>query len=920
MKSINILYCATCGAANQENDTTCFACGNKLLHSQDFDEQTQMQTITILEGRYRLIECVGKGGFATVYKAEDLQIKQIVAVKEITLKDLKPQEIIDATDTYHREIRFGSSLKHPALPKVYAHFMDQEHWYIVAQFIDGQTLEEYRQRLPDGQLPLSETLTIAFQVCDVLSYLHSRQPPIIFRDIKPDNIMRTRTGRIYLIDFGIARQYRPGQRRDTQALGSPGYAAPEQYGSDQTTERSDIYSLGATLQALLTGHNPLDEDISATRKPVVLPEELSELLAEMLARDPAQRPTSIISVQRRLEQISATTILVGSTPQASAIPIPPPIPSSTPYYTPSTRVRAGNAPAKPKKRPGWLKVVAIAIILLVVLGFGSDNLLSYISSWTHQGPIVQELSIAPASQQVLNIAATNSLDEPLDPATVQNAQSMQIVSMTSAGLLSLNDDMEIVPQLADSWEASDNGYTWTFHLRYGLKFSDGTPLTSADVAYSLDRALDPALKYGAGPYNLQYIKGADQRSAGKIKSLIGQSILIPDPDTIIFKLSKNIGYFLDTLTTPCASVVEKALIEKYASGFTNHLSEGGSSGPFKFAQNRPSQMVLVPNPDYYGSKPALSKITFTSYGSTETAYNAYQANQVGFVDNIPSSLIDRVSQDSGFHHSLQLTTNYLAMNYLSKPFNNIKIRQAFALAINKDLIRKNTALPTNHIIPAGDPSANVNLTGPAGIQTTAGDPTLARKLLQEGMYEEGISSIQTFPTVTLTYPQSGDTLRQNEMATMQEMWQKNLGITVKLQIMSGSNFYKAISSQQGVKNMQMWRVGWVASYPDASEWTTVQFAQNASQNVYAYGQNQSKNAARQQEIQKLLAQADITQNEPQRTMMYRSAEQNLVNDVAWLPLYQYLDSYVVQSNLHGLKVNAMDMIAPDDWSNIYITQ
>jgi serine/threonine protein kinase len=104
--------------------------------------------------------------------------------------------------------------------------------------------------------------------------------------------MRTKTGHIYLVDFGIARQYRPGRHRDTQALGSPGYAAPEQYGSAQTTERSDIYSLGATLRALLTGINPLEE-AEETAQAATMPADLSTLLSQMLERDPEKRPETI---------------------------------------------------------------------------------------------------------------------------------------------------------------------------------------------------------------------------------------------------------------------------------------------------------------------------------------------------------------------------------------------------------------------------------------------------------------------------------------------------------------------------------------------------------------------------------------------------------------------------------------------------
>src|SRR5258708_35332883 len=105
-------------------------------------------------------------------------------------------------------------------------------------------------------LPLGETLTIALQLCDALHYLHSQQPPVIFRDLKPGNIMRTRKGRLYLIDFGIARRFKPGQLKDTIPFGSAGFPAPEQYGRAQTTPQADIYSLGALLSCLISGDDP----------------------------------------------------------------------------------------------------------------------------------------------------------------------------------------------------------------------------------------------------------------------------------------------------------------------------------------------------------------------------------------------------------------------------------------------------------------------------------------------------------------------------------------------------------------------------------------------------------------------------------------------------------------------------------------
>src|SRR5258708_38216216 len=168
------------------------------------------------------------------------------------------------------------------------------------EFIEGQTLEEYLDSQPRGHLPPEEVLDIGIQLCNVLGYLHTRQPPIIFRDLKPTNIMRTPGQHLYLIDFGIARHFKPGQVKDTMPLGSPGYAAPEQYGKMQTTPRADIYSLGVTLHQLLTDNDP-------TRTPFLLAplqlhatptlSGLEALIEQMLELDEMKRPANTAVVQ-----------------------------------------------------------------------------------------------------------------------------------------------------------------------------------------------------------------------------------------------------------------------------------------------------------------------------------------------------------------------------------------------------------------------------------------------------------------------------------------------------------------------------------------------------------------------------------------------------------------------------------------------
>ena len=256
---------------------------------------------TLHAGRYRLLARIGEGGFGTVYKASDRDRHgKLVAIKEINMATLSTQEKIEVTDTFNREITFLSSLKHKNLPRIHDQFIDPEHWYIVMDYIEGETLEDLLTRSPKGRLPLRQAVRIGITLCNVLSYLHNQNPPIIYRDVKPGNIMLTPWGHLYLIDFGIARRYRFGQLRDTGPLGSPGYAAPEQYGRAQTTPQTDIYGLGATLQTLLTGLEPLEIRMQSIPADVRIPRKLQALITQMMDSDPSKRPESMNKVRDSL--------------------------------------------------------------------------------------------------------------------------------------------------------------------------------------------------------------------------------------------------------------------------------------------------------------------------------------------------------------------------------------------------------------------------------------------------------------------------------------------------------------------------------------------------------------------------------------------------------------------------------------------
>ncbi len=325
------LFCQTCGFAIPAQATSCAACGAAFVVNAEAAPppvQTPLSSPAptpplfaaptpaacslpagyLLAGHYQILQQIGQGGFATVYKAQDRGHKnRLVALKQIHLESLGLQEMIDASDGYNREVTHLSSLRHRSLPRIYDYFTDDQHWYIVMEHLAGKTLEEHLKSTRRGFLPVKRTLEIGLALCDVFHYLHMQRPPIIFRDIKPANIIITRSGRICLIDFGIARLYRPGWK-DTGPLGTPGYAAPEQYGRRaHTTPQTDIYGLGATLQTLLTGKEPLEimQDGIPPKRARTIPTDLQNYLARMLERDATRRPHNMAEVKQTLQEIKA---------------------------------------------------------------------------------------------------------------------------------------------------------------------------------------------------------------------------------------------------------------------------------------------------------------------------------------------------------------------------------------------------------------------------------------------------------------------------------------------------------------------------------------------------------------------------------------------------------------------------------------
>lgn len=208
---------------------------------------------SVVDGKYKILNKIGQGGMSVVYLAMNERANKPWAIKEIRKDGVSNYEVVKQNLIAETDIL--KRLNHPNLPSIIDVIDGEDTFLIVMDYIEGRPLSEALQR--EGAQPQDRVIEWAKQICDVLGYLHSRKPPIIYRDMKPSNVMLRPDGNIMIIDFGTAREYKSASIADTTCLGTQGYAAPEQFGGHgQTDARTDIYCLGATLYHLLTGHNP----------------------------------------------------------------------------------------------------------------------------------------------------------------------------------------------------------------------------------------------------------------------------------------------------------------------------------------------------------------------------------------------------------------------------------------------------------------------------------------------------------------------------------------------------------------------------------------------------------------------------------------------------------------------------------------
>jgi serine/threonine protein kinase len=271
---------------------------------------------TVIGGRYRVVKPLGGGGMKIVYLAEDLRLaSRPCALAEMVDSFTSPNLQQQAAASFQREADMLATLSNEHIPRVFDRFSDQNRHYLVMEYIEGVTLEQ-RMRDAGGRLAESEVIDLAIQICQTLEYLHGLTPPVVYRDLKPSNVMITKDGHAKLIDFGIARFFRP--LSNATMIGTQGYAPPEQY-RGKVEFRSDIYALGATMHHAISGRDPaLEPPFSfpplRQAAPGVTP-ALADLVDQALKYDVALRVTDATEFRERLLAIKSGNPMSGGAAQ-----------------------------------------------------------------------------------------------------------------------------------------------------------------------------------------------------------------------------------------------------------------------------------------------------------------------------------------------------------------------------------------------------------------------------------------------------------------------------------------------------------------------------------------------------------------------------------------------------------------------------
>ncbi len=502
----------------------------------------------------------------------------------------------------------------------------------------------------------------------------------------------------------------------------------------------------------------------------------------------------------------------------------------------------------------------------------------------------------------------------MDPALPSDLNSAESVQMVFSGLVSLDPKtLAVVPDMATELPSAANGgissdgMTYTFHLKPNLEFSNGDPVTASTFAYSIDRALDPKLKSNVATVYLGAIKGAMDRAAGNVQTIIGTGVVATDPTTLTVTLASPIAYFLQAMTYSTSFAVDE--LQKNANPNDPSYSATWTdnpigTGPFEQQSwTHNSQQVFVTNPHWYGTPSKITKVTMPFIKDVETAYSEYKAKQLdmdglGYVLSSNDYVDAKTNLANQLSQGPFLEINYVAPNWNVAPFTDKRVRQAFAYATDRATIThnvlKDSQLVSDNIVPQGMPGYDAS---PNGLSF---NPTMAKQLIQAAYPD-----ISKFPQVTLTFPQQGDNAKI--AAELQSEYQTYLGVNIQL---NGEDFEKLVNDVY-TNAIQFYMLAWIADYPDPQDWTSLQFTMGAPNNTMNFNDPA---------FDALTNKGDVDPNSTSRFSEYNQAQDIALQDVGWVPYTQQKNTYVTQTWVKGFTVDAGGLIPNSVWAGVSVLQ
>ncbi len=520
-------------------------------------------------------------------------------------------------------------------------------------------------------------------------------------------------------------------------------------------------------------------------------------------------------------------------------------------------------------------ILAIGVVFVIALAGGGDDTSTPASPGDDNTPSRASGGICSGKSLIIPGSQPNTV---LDPIQVVDVSTSEYIVEIFGGLVTLDPELKVVGDIAETWEVSNGGRTYTFRLRDNVVFHTGNQrrVTAEDVKYSIERAADPA---NASPTVVAYlgnIVGLKDRFQGRAPSVSGVKVI--DERTIQFDLVEPSDYFIFELTYPVSFVVDRQQIEADPRNWTRNPN---GTGPFRLAEFKPAERIrLVRNPRYHLGAPKVDEVIFELGGGS--LLTRYQNDEIHLTP-VPASLLDSIVDGSnplaGEYRSVpSLATFYFTLNSTKPPFDDPKVRQAFALSIDRETI--NTVLLFDYyrvaegFVPPEMPGRSTS------VRTYPYDPDRARQLLAESRYATNM------PRIVLTFPGSGAT-PGDLLVAIQDNWQRVLGVTVELQAVDTAAFLR--EQRQG--NFQIQSDGWSADYPDPENFLGKLFASDSPLNYTRYNNP---------EVDALLKQARVETDRERRYQLYAQAEQKIIDDASIIPTFWAVEHFLVKPCVQGL--------------------